>query len=39
VRSVRELDDLPVAGLIDQLMADRPLIMAPHTLTHWRVSV
>jgi trimethylamine--corrinoid protein Co-methyltransferase len=35
VRSVRELDDLPVAGLIDQLMADQHLIMAPHTLTHW----
>jgi trimethylamine--corrinoid protein Co-methyltransferase len=35
VRSVRELDDLPVAGLIDQLMADQHLIMAPHTLEHW----
>jgi trimethylamine--corrinoid protein Co-methyltransferase len=35
VRSVRELDDLPVAGLIDQLMADQHLIMAPHTLSHW----
>jgi trimethylamine--corrinoid protein Co-methyltransferase len=35
VRSVRELDDLPVAGLIDQLMADQHLIMAPHTLTYW----
>jgi trimethylamine---corrinoid protein Co-methyltransferase len=35
VRSVRELDDLPVHELIDQLMADQHLIMAPHTLTHW----
>jgi trimethylamine--corrinoid protein Co-methyltransferase len=35
VRSVRELDDLPVADLIDQLMADQHLIMAPHTLSHW----
>jgi trimethylamine--corrinoid protein Co-methyltransferase len=35
VRSVRELDDLPVAGLIDQLMADQHLIMAPHTLSNW----
>jgi trimethylamine--corrinoid protein Co-methyltransferase len=35
VRSVRELGDLPVEGLIDQLMADQHLIMAPHTLEHW----
>jgi trimethylamine--corrinoid protein Co-methyltransferase len=35
VRSVRALDDLPVAGLIDQLMADQHLITAPHTLAHW----
>jgi trimethylamine---corrinoid protein Co-methyltransferase len=35
VRSVREIDDLPVAGLIDQLMADQHLIMAPHTLSNW----
>jgi len=35
VRTVHELDDLPVAGLIDQLMADQHLIMAPHTLEHW----
>ena len=35
VRSIRELDDLPVDGLIDQLMADQHLIMAPHTLQHW----
>jgi trimethylamine---corrinoid protein Co-methyltransferase len=35
IRSVRELGDLPVDGLIDQLMADQHLIMAPHTLEHW----
>jgi trimethylamine---corrinoid protein Co-methyltransferase len=35
VRSVRELDDLPVRELIDQLMAEQHLIMAPHTLAHW----
>jgi trimethylamine--corrinoid protein Co-methyltransferase len=35
VRSVREVDDLPVDGLIDQLMSDQHLIMAPHTLEHW----
>jgi trimethylamine--corrinoid protein Co-methyltransferase len=35
VREIRELDDLPVRDLIDQLMADQHLIMAPHTLAHW----
>ena len=35
VRSVGEREDLPVDGLIDQLMADQHLIMAPHTLEHW----
>ncbi|HEY7132885.1 MAG TPA: trimethylamine methyltransferase family protein, partial [Candidatus Limnocylindrales bacterium] len=35
VRDVHELDDLPVSELIDQLMADQHLIMAPHTLGHW----
>jgi trimethylamine--corrinoid protein Co-methyltransferase len=35
VRSVRELDDLPVHELIERLMADQHLIMAPHTLSHW----
>jgi trimethylamine--corrinoid protein Co-methyltransferase len=35
VREVRELDDLPVNELIDQLMADQHLIMAPHTSEHW----
>jgi trimethylamine---corrinoid protein Co-methyltransferase len=35
VRSVREIEDLPVAGLVDQLMTDQHLIMSPHTLAHW----
>jgi trimethylamine--corrinoid protein Co-methyltransferase len=35
VRETHELGDLPVEGLIDQLMADQHLIMAPHTLEHW----
>jgi trimethylamine--corrinoid protein Co-methyltransferase len=35
VREVRELEDLPVRELIDQLMADQHLIMAPHTTRHW----
>jgi trimethylamine--corrinoid protein Co-methyltransferase len=35
VREVRELHDLPVHELVDQLMADQHLIMAPHTTEHW----
>src|SRR6478752_199376 len=35
VREVHELDDLPVNELIDQLVADQHLIMAPHTTEHW----
>src|SRR5215212_4809049 len=35
VREVRPLDDLPVDCLIDHLMADQHLIMAPHTTEHW----
>jgi trimethylamine--corrinoid protein Co-methyltransferase len=35
VREVRELNDLPVHELLDQLMADQHLIMAPHTTEHW----
>ncbi len=35
VREMRELDDLPAGELIDQLMVDQHLIMAPHTLAHW----
>jgi trimethylamine--corrinoid protein Co-methyltransferase len=35
VREVKVADDLPVNELIDQLMADQHLIMAPHTMAHW----
>ncbi len=35
VREVKPTDDLPVGELIDQLMADQHLIMAPHTMAHW----
>jgi trimethylamine--corrinoid protein Co-methyltransferase len=35
VRETHELGDLPVEGLIEQLMADQHLIMAPHTTEHW----
>jgi trimethylamine--corrinoid protein Co-methyltransferase len=35
VRNTRPLDDLPVAALIDQLMADQHLIMADHTMANW----
>jgi trimethylamine--corrinoid protein Co-methyltransferase len=35
VREVRELDDLPVDELVDQLVADQHLIMARHTTEHW----
>ena len=35
VREVKPVDDLPVGELIDQLMADQHLIMAPHTMAHW----
>jgi trimethylamine--corrinoid protein Co-methyltransferase len=35
VRDTHELGDLPVEGLLDQLMADQHLIMAPHTTEHW----
>jgi trimethylamine--corrinoid protein Co-methyltransferase len=35
VREVQVLDDLPVQGLIDQLMVDQHLIMAEHTSAHW----
>jgi trimethylamine--corrinoid protein Co-methyltransferase len=35
VRDVEPVDDLPVSDLIDQLMADQHLIMAPHTSAHW----
>ncbi len=35
VRAVRPIDDLPTGDLIDRLMIDQHLIMAPHTLEHW----
>lgn len=35
VRDIRVTDDLPVAGLVDRLMVDQHLIMAPHTTAHW----
>ena len=35
VREVRVADDLPIDGLIQQLMADQHLIMAEHTMAHW----
>lgn len=35
VREVRPLDDLPVRDLVDRLMSDLHLIMAPHTTAHW----
>ena len=35
VREVRVADDLPVDGLIQQLMTDQHLIMAEHTMAHW----
>src|SRR4051794_32361136 len=35
VRDVGPADDLPVTELIDQLMAEQHLIMAPHTTEHW----
>jgi hypothetical protein len=35
VREVEPLDDLPVRDLVDRLMADQHLIMAPHTMAHW----
>ena len=35
VRDVEPADDLPTTDLIDHLMADQHLIMAPHTTAHW----
>ena len=35
VRDVRPAEDLPVTELIDQLMTEQHLIMAPHTTSHW----
>src|SRR4026209_594898 len=35
VREIQPEDDLPAQELIDRLMADQHLIMAPHTTAHW----
>ena len=35
VREVQPVDDLPIDGLLDHLMADQHLIMAAHTTAHW----
>jgi len=35
VRDTRPVDDLPAQDLVEQLLADQHLIMAPHTLGHW----
>ena len=35
VRDVAPADDLPTQELLEQLMADQHLIMAPHTSAHW----
>lgn len=35
VREIKVADDLPVDGLIRQLMTDQHLIMAEHTMAHW----
>jgi len=35
VRETRPVDDLPAQELVEQLLADQHLIMAPHTLGHW----
>ncbi len=39
LRDVEPEDDLPVAGIVDQLLADQHLIMAEHTTTHWPTSL
>ncbi|HET7726632.1 MAG TPA: trimethylamine methyltransferase family protein [Candidatus Limnocylindrales bacterium] len=35
VRDTRTVDDLPAQELVDQVLADQHLIMAPHTIGHW----
>src|SRR5215212_8076985 len=35
VREVRPLDDLPARSLVDQVLSEQHLIMAPHTTEHW----
>jgi trimethylamine--corrinoid protein Co-methyltransferase len=38
-QEIRPLDDLPVRDLVDRLMADQHLIMAPHTTAHWESTL
>jgi len=35
VRETRAVEDLPAQELVEQLMSEQHLIMAPHTLGHW----
>lgn len=35
IRDVHPVDDLPVDGILAQLMTDQHLIMAEHTTAHW----
>jgi trimethylamine--corrinoid protein Co-methyltransferase len=35
LRGIEPRDDLPASALLEQLMVDQHLIMAPHTLAHW----
>ncbi len=35
VRAMEPLGDLPAIDLVNQVMTDQHLIMAPHTLEHW----
>ena len=39
VREVKPLDDLPVRDLVDHLLADQHLIMAPHTMANWESAL
>ena len=39
VREVKVSDDLPVGELVDRLLADQHLIMAPHTTAHWESTL
>ncbi len=39
VREVKPLDDLPVRDLVDHLLADQHLIMAPHTMANWEAQL
>ena len=39
VREVKAMDDLPVRDLVDRLLADQHLIMAPHTIANWESTL